>query len=261
MKMEALTSAKNPLLKAVRRALARGTLTGDGLCVAEGVHLLEEAFRSGCDIAAIFIAESAQELAEERREPAEIRAYTLPDTLFHEISSTESSQGIVFLVRPRTWTLDETMAQEGLTVVLDGVQEPGNAGAIVRTAEAFGAAGVVFLKGTVSPYNAKALRASAGSLFRFPHTHNVEEAAFRTAAEQNGLCMFAADSCGNTLLHEANLANACAVIIGSEGRGITPLLLRDCVGLRIRTRAVESLNAAVAAAVILYEAQRQRMGR
>jgi TrmH family RNA methyltransferase len=238
----------------VRRALDRGTLTADGLCVAEGLHLVQEASASHCEIAAVLQAESAHV-------PPLIpspRVYILPDAVFRELSTTETSQGIIALVRPPSWTLDQVIQQDHVTVVLDGIQEPGNLGAIVRTAEAFGASGIVFLKGTVSPFNPKSLRASAGSLFRFPFVHNVDDESFCMALAENKLVKFCTMPDGATPLDRANLRQGCAIVIGNEGRGVRPELRHDAIGLRIPTRGVESLNAAVAAAVVLYEAQRQR---
>ena len=189
---------------------------------------------------------------------AEVPVYVLPDALFDELSTTEASQGVVALVRPPAWTIEDTMPELGLTVVLDGIQDPGNAGAIVRAAEAFGASGTVFLKGTASPFNPKTLRASAGSLFRLPFVHDVDDSSFRKTLEGNGMRLYAAMPLGRTLLHNADLRARCAILIGGEGRGVRPELSAVAAGLRIPTRAVESLNAAVAAAVVLYEAWRQR---
>ncbi len=255
MKTETLTSSKNPLLKEVRKAIARGALTDSGLCVAEGVHLLDEALRSGCEIGAVLVAESA---AGKFDNLPVARLHWIPDSLFKEIAATEASQGIITLVRPPSWTLEQLPADEALWVVLDGVQEPGNAGAIVRVAEAFAASGVVFLKGTVNPYNPKSLRASAGSLFRLPCIHAVEDSALVDAVRRNGLQLFGMFPDGAIPVHEAVLRHPCAIVIGSEGRGVRPAFSSGATGLRIPTTKVESLNAAVAAGIVLYEARRQR---
>jgi TrmH family RNA methyltransferase len=167
--MPTLTSARNPLLKEVRKAILRGTVTSDGFAVAESFHLLEEALRSDCEIGAVFAAESVKSAVERHVGGLKkVRVTVLADELFRDISSTEASQGVMALVRPPAWTLEQIFRGRSLAVILDGVQDPGNAGAIVRAAEAFGATGVAFLKGTVSPYNPKCLRASAGSNFRVP---------------------------------------------------------------------------------------------
>src|SRR5580693_5771889 len=174
--MPTLTSARNPMLKEVRKAILRGALTADGFAVAESFHLLEEALRSDCEIGAVFAAESVKSAVERHVAGLKkIRVVVLADELFRSISATEASQGVIALVRPPAWTLDQLFRGQSLGVILDGIQDPGNAGTIVRAAEAFGATGVVFLKGTVSPYNPKCMRASAGSIFRVPLVAGLDE--------------------------------------------------------------------------------------
>ena len=110
-------------------------------------------------------------------------------------------------------------------VVLDGLQDPGNAGTIVRAAEAFGATGVLFLKGTVSPHNPKTLRASAGSLFRVPFLHGVGPATAAAALRQNGVELVAAMPAvrrrRRDSLAATDLTRPCALIIGSEAHGVS----------------------------------------
>ena len=259
VKAEAVTSPANPLLKEIRRAIARGARTSEGFCVAETFHLLEEALTSGCDMGAVLAAESAQSAVEAqlRRRP-QTRLLVLADALFRSLSDTETAQGVMALVRPPQWDLDRLFTGQPLVVVLDGVQDPGNAGSIIRAAEAFGATGLVFLKGTVSPYNPKAVRASAGSIFRVPLVTALDAAAARAALEAHGLDVYAAAPSGAKNLDEAGLTRGCAFVIGSEGRGVSPEWTAGAAGLRIPTRGVESLNAATAAAILLYEARRQR---
>ena len=247
---ETLTSPKNPLLKSVRRAVSRGETTEDGFCIAEGPHLLEEAVRSGAEIGAVIVTERALTRVEQW---PDLRVIAIPESLLEEISTTETSQGIVALVRIRDWTIADIAG--GLVVVLDGIQEPGNAGAIARVAEAFGASGMICLKGTVNPYNPKSLRASAGSSFRLPCVRGVAADAL------DGMQLFAAVQERGVVIHEADLGQPCAIVIGSEGRGVQPELLSRSTRITIPTHGVESLNAAVAAGVILYEAQRQRAQR
>ena len=144
-----------------------------------------------------------------------------------------------------------------------GVQDPGNAGAIVRAAEAFGATGVMFLKGTASPFNPKTLRASAGSLFRVPFVHGLDPALASAALKQAKLDVYAGVPTNGTgvakTVADVDLRRKCALIIGSEGRGVRANCgRRRHRPLTIPTVGVESLNAAMAATVILYEAHRQR---
>ena len=165
--VETLISDKNPLLKEVRRLAAGGAPGEDRLALAEGPHLLDEALRSRIEIHAVILAESARGDSDEDRLGA-ARVVRVLDAMFNKLASTESPQGVLALVRLPEWTPEDLLRGTPLVVVLDGVQDPGNAGTILRTAEAFGATGAVFLKGTVSPSNPKCLRASAGSAFRVP---------------------------------------------------------------------------------------------
>ena len=236
----------------MRRALQRGTLTAGGCWVAETFHLLEEAARSGCEIPAVLVAQSAQPKIEWMAGKVAV----IPDSVFGKLRSTESSQGVIALVRPRAWTLEQLFGARPLVVVLDGLQDPGNAGSIVRAAEALGATGVVFLKGSVSPFHPKTLRASAGSLFRLPFVLSADVAA---ALRQHGLDLFAtvpSNQAGK--LQDTDLTRPCALLIGSEARGVSPELRTAARELSIPTVGVESLNAAMAAGILLYEASRQR---
>jgi RNA methyltransferase, TrmH family len=253
--VETLISDKNPLLKEVRR-LASGGAPGAGsmdtrLVLAEGPHLLDEALRSGIEIHAVILAESAGEIPGMGARWEAIRVVRVLDGLFNKLASTESPQGVLALVRLPEWTAEDLLKGTPLVVVLDGVQDPGNAGAILRTAEAFGATGAVFLKGTVSPSNPKCLRASAGSAFRVPVVSEIP----------TGLALFAADPRGALSVADARLAAPCAIVIGGEGSGVRPELAARATGVKIPTTGVESLNAAVAAGILLYEARTKRAAR
>jgi RNA methyltransferase, TrmH family len=258
--MPTLFSARNPLLKDVRKAIERGTVTDDGLAVAESFHLLEEALRSDCEIPAVFAAESVRSAVESHvRGLKKTRVNILPDDVFRGISATESSQGVMALVRPPGWRVEQLFRGHSLAVALDGVQDPGNAGAVVRAAEAFGATGVAFLKGSVSPYNPKCLRASAGSTFRVPVVAALEDQLFLAAAEQRKVALFALMPKGAANVGEVALNEKCAIIVGSEGRGVSERLRDKATPIRIPTVGVESLNAALAAGIALFVARKQRM--
>jgi TrmH family RNA methyltransferase len=261
-RVDPVTSPRNALLKDIRRAALRGELTPDGFMVAESFHLLEEALRSDCEIGTVIAAASVKSAVEGHvRGLKRVRVQVVDDRIFEGVSSTETTQGVIALVRPRLSTMDDVFRGRAMVVVLDGIQDPGNAGAIVRAAEAFGATGVVLMKGTVSPYNAKALRASAGSLFRLPWVSGVDADIVRAMFEQKRLEVYAAHPRGTHPLAETDLSRKFALVVGSEGRGVSEKLQSVSLDLRIPTVGVESLNAAMAAGVILYEASRQRMIR
>ena len=258
---QSITSAANPLLKDIRRAIARGSLTSEGWCVAETFHLLEEALRSACQVKVVVAAESAHVAAQERlQQQRGIRLVVVPDSLLRAVSGTESSQGVIALVKPPEWRMEQLFRECPLVMVLDGLQDPGNCGTIVRAAEAFGATGVVFLKGSASPYNPKTLRASAGSLFRVPFIYGMEPVQLRAALERHGIQLYAGvpGGAGARPLAEVNLTGRAALIIGNEARGVSGEFRGAALDIAIPTVGVESLNAAIAASIMLYEARRQR---
>jgi len=258
--MPTLTSAQNPALKAIRKAVLKGSTTAEGFAVAESFHLLEEALRSDCEIGEVFAAESVKSAVQRHIGGLKkIRVTVLTDELFQSITATEASQGVIALVKPPAWTLDQLFRGRSLVAILDGLQDPGNAGTIVRAAEAFGATGVVFLKGAVNPYNPKCLRASAGSIFRVPLAATIEERLLLAAVEQKKVEMFALAPKGGVELGECNFSGKCALIVGSEGRGVSERLRGKAMDVRIPTVGVESLNAALAAGIALYVARKQRM--
>ena len=244
-----IVSEKNPLLKEVRRMAARGGLSEDGFALAEGPHLLDEAIRSRVEIQVVIQSESFRGNVD-----TDARMVTVPDSVFAGLTSAETPQGVLALVRPPVWTLDDLCRGTPLIIVLDAVQDPGNAGAIVRVAEAFGATGAVFLNGSVSPYNPKCLRASAGSTFRMPIVTGLTEEPLL----QLPLTIYSSAPRAGLAVGQAKLSESCAIVIGGEGGGVRAELAARATAVSIPTTGVESLNAAVAAGILLYEARRQR---
>ena len=254
-----MTSPANPLLKDVRRAIARGGLTDEGCMVAETFHLLEEALRSRLDVKLVLAAESVHATVRDRlREQAGIRLVVMADSLLQKLSGTESSQGVITLANPPAWRLEDCLRAPSLAIVLDGLQDPGNAGAVVRASEAFGASGVLFIKGTVSQFNPTTLRAAAGSLFRVPFVHNVDAATAHASLVERNIAIYAAMPRQAMAPDEVDLTGNCALVIGSEAHGVSERMRAGATGVSIPTVGVESLNAAAAAAILLYEARRQR---
>jgi TrmH family RNA methyltransferase len=251
--MESITSPANPLLKDVRKALTRGGLTASGQCVAETLHLLDAALGSDCRVRTVIAGESI-EAAVERRLVGRtgIRVVVVPDKLLDV-----SSQGVVALVDPPELEL-RTPADDALLLVIDGVQDPGNLGTILRSAEAFGATGLLTAKGTVWTFNPKVLRASAGSIFRVPCVQGLNEVQMTAVLRESGADIYAAVPNGTKSLTDVDLTRPCAIVIGSEGHGVSAAMRNIATDLSIPTTGVESLNAAVSAAVLLYEARRQR---
>src|SRR5580700_1931714 len=235
-KLEIISSAVNPLLKDVRRAIGRGGLTQEGYLVAETFHLLEEALRSDCVVKVVLCSESVQSAVESHvKRLTGLRVAVVADQLFPYISGTEASQGVIALVKPPIWNLPQLFRGRSLVVVLDGLQDPGNAGTIARAAEAFGATGIMFLKGTVSPFNPKALRAAAGSLFRVPFAYGLDSPLARAALQQNKLDIFAgvpASSRSPTKpLGDVDFSRRCAIVVGNEARGVSAELRSTAIDI------------------------------
>jgi TrmH family RNA methyltransferase len=260
----------NPLVKQLRQAFSRSELTDAGDCAIEGLRILEEAIRSGLRFSSVFFRESAQDRAN-RLLPqigAQVETLLLPDKLFDSLVPSESPQGVAALVRLKEFSLDDIAErlQVGPLVVLAGLQDPGNLGTILRSSEAFGSAGVVLGEGTVSAFNSKVVRASAGSVFRLPIIHGqgksgtakLEEVSQKLRSQ--AVRLIATSSHKGTPLDQADLASPAAIFFGNEGSGLPRDLMAkmDEVIAIPHTPQVESLNAGVAASIVLYEAARQR---
>jgi TrmH family RNA methyltransferase len=265
MAIRIVQSKQNARVKELRAALMRPGRSETDLIALEGMHLVEEALRSGIRLQSIFIAQGQEQLLETLDAIVESATEILavPREVLDSALSTESPQPIAALAHPRHWPWTEVLANKSgasaLIVVLSGIQDPGNLGTILRSAEAFGAAGVLCLTGTVSRWNPKAMRASAGSVFRLPVLASSEAKAFQHLREA-GIRTLAAIAREAEPLNEINLTGPVALIIGSEGSGLSPETTALC-DARITIPCpgpVESLNAAVAASVLLYEASRQR---
>lgn len=260
----------NPLVKELRQAFARAERSEDGNCAIEGLRIVEEATRSGLRFRAVFFKESAQNLAD-RLLPqigANVDTLLLPDKLFDDAVPSETPQGVAALVRMKEFSLADILerVQVGPIVVLAGLQDPGNLGTILRSAEAFGSAGVILGEGTVSPLNSKVIRASAGSVFRLPvvvgkNAGGLEEISAKLRAQHVRLIATSAHK--GTPLDQANLTGPAAIFVGSEGSGLPRAVLAQADELIAipHLPQVESLNAGVAGSIVLYEAARQRRGQ
>jgi TrmH family RNA methyltransferase len=253
----------NTLVKDLRRAFSRGELTSDGDCAIEGFRILEEAIRSGVRFRAVFFSESAAPRADRllSQLAAQVETLLLPDKLFAGAVPSDAPQGVAALARWKGFTLEEVLAksQAGPLLAIAGVQDPGNLGTILRSAEAFGAGGVVLGEGTVSLFNPKVVRASAGSVFRLAVARAKLSDTLGRMKEQ-GLRLVATASHQGTPLDQAKLSGPLAIFIGSEGAGLSRDLIQamDEVVAIPQAPQVESLNVGVATSIVRYEVMRQR---
>ncbi|HTV04692.1 MAG TPA: RNA methyltransferase [Acidobacteriaceae bacterium] len=247
-------------MKELRAAFTRAARTKAGLLAIEGEHLLQEAIASRVKLATVFIQTGSEALLDRLNLPEDTEILALPQDIFASAVHTESPQGIAALVEPPTFPLKQVLDRPPqLLLIAAGLQDPGNLGTLLRSAEAFGATGYITLPGTVSTDNQKTLRASAGSIFRLPGSTICEDHLFHELAQRN-IKTFAAVATQGESPAQHNLTQPCALILGNEGSGIPPEILRRAdARLTIPMPGpVESLNAAIAGSILLYEAARQR---
>lgn len=261
--MRKVEGRHNSLVKELRQAFSRGELTASGECAIEGFRILEEAVRSGLRFRAVFFSESAEPRAHKLlpQIASQAEVLLLPDALFASAVSSQTPQGVAALVHLKTVSPEEVIGHSapGPVLIIAGVQDPGNLGTIIRSAEAFGAKGILLGEGTVSAYNSKVVRASAGSVFRVPTARTKMDSAIEMLRSKS-LRLLATSSHKGLALPETDLSGAIAVFIGNEGAGVDKKLLSqmDKLILIPHSPRVESLNAGVAASIVLYEVARQR---
>lgn len=275
---ELISSRDNRWLKQFRVALTgegahRPRRQGDDVVGVEGARLVETALRSDAEISAVLVSESGGRHLERLQQwiPPAVRILRTTDRLFAYAAATEAPQGIAALVRPNTATFDDLVRGIPLVLLMAGVQDPGNVGALVRTAEAFGATGAAACAadgmGTANPFACKALRASAGAALRLPILRGVAAPILLAQLRVAGVRVYAA--CPNASAAKApweiDWRAPAALLVGNEGAGLPQELVRSAdAPVHIPQSSapgaagMDSLNAAVAGSILLYEAARQR---
>lgn len=253
-----ITSTRNPLLQKIRKAVSAGRPTEEGLIVAEGPHLLEESLRGSWTVAQVLTTPTGRQKYTDLLQRVDAEVIEVAGRAFESAADTQHSQQILALVKPRNWNWDALLGRTALLIVLDGIQDPGNAGTIVRSAEAFGATGLVLLKGSAHVSNGKLLRASAGSIFRVPFVEGADPGVLLRLAAENGLAVYTLSASAPTTIMAANLIRPLMFVAGNEGAGVSQLFATAGAPVSIPTERVESLNAAVACSVALFAAQLQR---
>jgi RNA methyltransferase, TrmH family len=262
MPVRIVQSKHNSRLKELRQALGSPGRKGE-LAGIEGPNLIEEAVRAGLAIRCVFAAQESERRLGTLTLPEETEILLVPKAALDGALTTDTPQPMAALVEPPDWTWAHLLGGRGkaapLIVILAGLQDPGNLGTILRSAEAFGATGIVSLPRTVDAWNPKAVRASAGSVFRVPVVASREKECF-TQLREAGVTVWTTTARAAQPAELIDLARPVALLIGNEGNGVSSDLARQAGGvLTIPCPGpVESLNAAVAASVLLYEAARQR---
>jgi TrmH family RNA methyltransferase len=253
------------LLTLIRDLSRRKAREKRGLVLAEGVRLVEEALAAGVAFTGVAVAPALEGTDRGRALKAQlvtrgVELEELDDRALTELADTEHPQGIVAVLEPRTWTLDDLTKRQvpGATyLVLDGIQDPGNAGTILRSALALGAAGVVALPGTAELHNPKVLRGSMGACFKVPNLH-ASDAEFLDWCTKGKIELWTTAMDGTDIRKAHRPAGPLALLLGNEGAGVRDeLASRASANVAIPIAAgSESLNVAAAAAILLWETRR-----
>lgn len=253
MTVEHITSRQNALMTHLRKlnsSRAYRERCGEYLC--DGVKLLDEALKWNAPLTAVVFSEGVEPPAV----PSGVRAVQVPADVMKSVSPMETPQGALFTVRLPDAALPETLTGTHY-LILDGVQDPGNVGTVLRTADAFDCDGVFLVNACADPYGPKAARATMGAVFRRP-VYQCTFGALCALLDRSGLPLYGAALRDDTVsLRDADLSRA-AVAVGSEGRGLSAEVLARC-GKTIKipmSPRCESLNAAMAAGVLLWEMYR-----
>jgi TrmH family RNA methyltransferase len=262
-----ITSPSNPILKVFRGGLAEG-ITREGWLAVEGPFLVEEALHAAqrAVVHSVLVSRTAAEKFRYllRRLPKEAEVAQVSDRLFGQVAQTQSPQGIAALVELYPDDLDAILAGgEALLLVACGLQDPGNLGTMMRSGQALGATALITLEGTVSPFNPKAVRASAGTIFHLPIFPDQAPRALFPRLRAAKVRIVAADRRSPSPLAQADLRGSVVILIGQEAGGRPPGISREAsmlLGIPIRM-GTDSVNAATAASIFLYEAARQRRFR
>lgn len=235
-----------------------------GLALAEGVRLVEEALAAAVPLRGAAVADTLEGTERGRAllaalERSGTRLERVTADQLAALADTEQPQGVVAVIEPRRWTLDDVrLDPRGVVLALDAVQDPGNVGTIIRTALGLGAAGVLALKGTAELTNPKVLRGSMGAAFRVPCVATDDRALLAWARERE-VAVWVADADGEPIARAARSSAAVparvALVLGNEGAGVSAAVA-DGADRRVAiplAPAAESLNVAVAAGILLYE--------
>jgi TrmH family RNA methyltransferase len=274
MFMKHIVSLENPIIKKAMKLKQRKGREREGLYLIEGLNLCREAFAAAVTIEILLIRESEYCAAEneefrdllEQSAKKGVKAVSVEDGVFDKLMDTETPQGIAALVQYRNWDPDsffeaDKLGGQGNILVLDRIQDPGNAGTLLRTAEAAGCQGILALRGTVDLYSPKVVRAAAGSLFRLPLLFTADAKETVELLHSRGKRVIVATPYCDSFHFQTRLDRDAAFVIGNEAGGVSTDFL-EMSDSRVKIpmcHPVESLNAAVAAGILMYESLRQNI--
>lgn len=263
---EKIESPANKKIKLVASLAKRKNRTAEGLFIAEGIRLSEMALSSDFEIN--FALYTAKLLVNERGQKIlamldskKINSYEVTENIYHKVSATTAPQGIMLIMKQKKYRLAElNNTKNPLYVVLNNVQDPGNVGTIIRTADAVNASAVILTNGTADVYSDKTVRSTMGSIFNLPIVENVSDSEVLNFLQQNNICAYATALDSTAKPHFLqDFSTRTAIIFGNEGNGVADIFLQNSAKTYIPMYGkAESLNVGMSVAIVLYEAVRQR---
>ncbi|WP_366922633.1 RNA methyltransferase [Metallumcola ferriviriculae] len=258
--MQHIQSTQNSKIKLIRSLRLRKERYKQGLFLVEGVNLTKEAINYGKVKHLILSEKFAEREMWQEKLQEETSLLVVPDVLFNDLAATESPQGVMAVVQKPEVNLTNFRYSGGNVLIAAGLQDPGNMGTLIRTAAAAGCAGVIATKGTVDLFNDKVVRATMGAIFRIALIQGVTELETAEWVKKQGLDLIIADVSARDSCYEIDISRDFALTVGNESRGndTRTVALADKVVKIPMAGEMESLNAAVAGSIILYEGVRQR---
>jgi len=262
--MQSIISATNALYKEVKSLKQKKFRDESDEYLIEGIRFVDEALKESINIKSFFVSEKISKVkggAEllDRIMDSNVYVYEISDHLLEGISDTENSQGVVAVVHMKKYAIEEIVPKSKKLLVLETIQDPGNMGTIIRTADATGFDGVITLKGCVDIYNSKVLRSTMGSIFHIPVVCQADMDVTIKLIRDNKLKSFAAHLKGMKSIYEADMSSGGVIFVGNEANGLSEEL-SECADELVKIPMpgkAESLNASIASALFMYEMIRQ----
>lgn len=255
-----ITSIANPQVKELLQLQKKSKVRNEkGVFIVEGVKMFQEAPRDR--IEKVYLSESFEQKKGKEMNLSGLQLEMLSDKVFSHVSDTKTPQGILCVVKQKKTGLKEMLEQTApFLMVLDNLQDPGNLGTIIRTAEGAGVTGVIMSRETVDVYNPKTIRSTMGSVYRMPFLYVEDILELLKELQEKGIRTYAAHLDGKNNYDEENYRESCAFLIGNEGNGLRDEVADNAdIWIKIpMCGQVESLNAAIASSILMYEVSRQR---
>ncbi|MDE4542094.1 RNA methyltransferase [Thermoanaerobacterium sp. R66] len=252
-----ITSEKNEFIKNIKKLSDKKYRYEKRLFFVEGKNSVFEALKSGFEVVHLLVAEDFNVDFQIEKE----KIVFVDERVFKKISDTVAPQMIMAVIKMPKWEVNDIVKEGGFYVILDEVQDPGNVGTIIRSADAFNVDGIFAINNTVDIYNPKVLRSTMGSIFHLPVVNDVEPSKLFDVLKKNGIRILSTSLKAEKYIYDFDISKNVALIFGNESRGVNSDLdefVDDSFKIPMDGMA-ESLNVSVAASICLYESERQRL--